>query len=44
VKVWSLVAPIATNPAIAIPKVAAEPEMEATKPAIMGAFSSGLED
>ena len=33
---------MATKPAIAIPKVAAEPDTEATKPAIMGAFSSGL--
>jgi hypothetical protein len=42
VKVCSLVAPIANNPAIAIPKVAADPETDATNPAIIGAFSSGL--
>jgi hypothetical protein len=42
VKVCSLVAPIAKSPAIAIPKVAADPETDATKPAIIGAFSSGL--
>jgi hypothetical protein len=42
VRVWSLVAPIASKPAIAIPKVAADPETDATNPAIIGAFSSGL--
>jgi hypothetical protein len=42
VSVWSLVAPIAIKPAIAIPKVAADPETDATNPAIIGAFSSGL--
>jgi hypothetical protein len=42
VEVCSLVAPIAKSPAIAIPKVAADPETDATNPAIIGALSSGL--
>jgi hypothetical protein len=42
VKVCSLVAPMANRPAMAIPNVAAEPEIDATNPAIIGAFSSGF--